>query len=106
MTNEVSRRPAGIYGPCSTTRSRSALNRFSIDPWPRGGEHQKLSRGHKGPERLVERTYFRHGHAIASDDEALASGDTLDHLGVVVPELSLRDGLCHELIEAHRATDN
>ncbi len=77
---------------------------LSIDPRPVGRRHKELSRRHERPTRLLDRTEFRHGHAIAGDDEALASGNGLYHFGIVVSELALCDGPDHETIVAKRAT--
>jgi hypothetical protein len=68
---------------------------ISIDMWPSGGKGQKLGPRHKGSARRLDWAKLCDRDAVASDDEALTADHGFDHLGIVVPELSLGNGLCH-----------
>ena len=77
---------------------------FPVDRRSLRGENGKFCHRYECPARLPDGAQFRHGHAIAGDDEALAGRDGLDHPGVVVAEFPLRDRSGHEVIVACSAT--
>ena len=64
--------------------------------WSASSERNEICLGDKFPPGRRNRTELGHRDTIARNDEGLPGGYRVDHLGVVVAQLPLCDGLRHE----------
>ena len=69
---------------------------LGIDMWPGSGERHKFRLRDETPAHPLDRSQLGNRNTVASHDETLACGDSVDDPRVVVAQLALGDRSCHD----------